>query len=174
VIAGCTIEAYRRDLDDIEEITRLLHRAYAPLLAAGMNYTAATQSDDVTRARLDAAAIAWLAKCNSRTIGTICYYTTRRSETFPGWFRRDDVGIFAQLAVNPSLQRRGLGAQLVRTAERYASEQGKAELACDTAENATHLRRYYADLGYREVATYQWPDANYRSIILSKTLNGVR
>ena len=172
MIAGCTIEPYRPNVDDLAEITALLHGAYAPLLTAGMNYTAATQSADVTRSRLEAAAASWLAKQGTRIIGTICYYTTRRSETFPELFRMPSVGIFAMLAVDPSLQQRGVGAELVKTAEQYAREQGKVEVACDTAENATHLRKYYAYLGYREVGTHQWPDANYRSILFSKRLDG--
>ncbi len=172
MIAGCTIEPYRSNADDVAEITALLHRAYAPLLAAGMNYTAATQSDEVTRSRLEAAAASWLAKQGTRIIGTICYYTARRSETFPELFRKNNVGIFAMLAVDPPLQRLGVGAELVKTAERYAVEHGKTELVCDTAENARDLRRYYANLGYHEVGAHQWPDADYRSIIFSKRLDG--
>ncbi len=167
-----TIEPYDAGSDDIGAITGMLHRAHAPLLAAGMNYTAATQADDVTRGRLQAAARSWLAKSNGEVIGIISYYTERRSATFPAWFRKYDVGIFAQFAVEPSFQKRGIGRELVAIVERYAKEQGKSELACDTAEGATHLRSYYASLGFREVATHQYSDANYSSVILSKTLNG--
>ena len=168
-----TIELYDQREDDIGAITALLHRAYAPLARAGMNYTAATQPDDVTQARLQSAARSWIAKKSRRIVGIISYYTHRRSAMFPDWFRRTEVGIFAQFAVEPSLQQQGIGRELLATVERYAKDHGKSELACDTAEDARHLRQYYARLGFREVAVHRYPDANYRSVILSKALNGV-
>lgn len=166
------IEPYRAGSDEIGAITALLHRAHAPLAAAGMNYLAATQPDDVTEARLASAASSWLAKEGREIIGIITYYSDLRGATAPVWFRRSDVGVFAQFGVEPAFQKRGIGRDLLATVERYAKEHGKSELACDTAEGATHLRDYYARRGFREVATHSYLDANYASVILSKTLNG--
>jgi ribosomal protein S18 acetylase RimI-like enzyme len=167
-----TIEPFDPKADDVGEITELLHRAYAPLLAEGMNYTAATQSESVTKARFESASISWLAKRSGEIVGTISYYAQLRRPILPAWFARDDVGVFAQFSVDPQLQKRGIGRELLGTVERYAVQHGKRELACDTAENATQLRKYYARLGFREIALHRYTDANYDSVILTKSLNG--
>ena len=41
------------DSDSIEELTALLHRAYAKLGKLGLNYTAVDQSPEVTQRRMD-------------------------------------------------------------------------------------------------------------------------
>ena len=77
---------------------------------------------------------------------------------------------FAQFAVEPRLQGTGIGAELPRLAERRATADGKAELACDTATTATDLIAYYGRRGYRPVAEHRWPHAVYSSVVLSKDL----
>jgi hypothetical protein len=55
-------------------------------------------------------------------------------------------------------------------AERRAGTDGKTELCCDTAMDATALLAYYARRGYRPVGMHRWPHAVYTSMILSKNL----
>ncbi len=45
------------------------------------------------------------------------------------------------------------------------------EIACDTAEPAIELIKFYTKRGYREIGYYQWGHAVYRSVILSKVLS---
>jgi hypothetical protein len=59
---------------------------------------------------------------------------------------------------------------LLEEAETWAREQGFAELAVDTAEQATHLIDYYKRRGYCFIETVQWPGKTYRSVVLSKEL----
>ena len=47
--------------------------------------------------------------------------------------------VFHQSGVKPSLQRRGIGTQLIKAAEDHARANGATEIACDTAEGAIHL-----------------------------------
>jgi len=54
--------------------------------------------------------------------------------------------------------------------ESVAKQDGVTELALDTSEKAEHLIRYYTRRGYRFVEHTQWPDVNYRSVIMTKTL----
>jgi hypothetical protein len=54
--------------------------------------------------------------------------------------------------------------------EERAAELGAAELSIDTAEGATQLVSLYERRGYRHVGTARWPQANYRSVLLSKRL----
>lgn len=168
--AEYSIERYRPGVDDLGELTELLHRAYAPLLDAGMNYIAATQSVEITRQRLAAASASWIARANGRIIGTVCYHSRVTHEGRPQWFALEGIGVFAQFAVEPELQKRGIGYELLSAVEQSAIAEGKSELACDTAVPATHLREYYARNGFREVAMHRWPHATYTSVILSKKL----
>ncbi len=108
----------------------------------------------------------------NRIIGTVCYYSRVTHPGHPDWYSSDRVGVFAQFAVDPIVQKRGIGYALLRTVEGEAMREGKFELACDTAETASALRDYYGRYGFREVAIHRWPQATYNSVILSKTLTG--
>lgn len=154
--------------DSLDELTQLLHRAYARLAAMNLRFMATHQSVEVTRERA-AQGECFVATSNGVLCGTILL---RRVETTRGcaWYDRPDVTAFGQFAVDPGLQAKGLGRRLVGLVEARAREMGVAELALDTAEPATHLIEWYARLGYRHVEFADWKHTNYRSVIMSKTL----
>jgi GNAT superfamily N-acetyltransferase len=154
--------------DSFDEITSLLHLAYKPLADAGMRFYASHQSVDVTRKRCTEGEC-WLSFDEGRLVGTISWRRGSPAETAP-WYQNESVGIFGQFAIEPTLQRSGLGTKLLRTVEESARLSGVQELACDTAESAAHLIEYYGGFGFRQVAITQWKVTNYRSVILSKTL----
>ncbi len=150
------------------ELTALLHRAYAPLAAAGMRFLASHQDEAKTRERC-AEGECWVAVEGPRIVGTISW---RPSRGEPGtWYGRPGVASFGQFAVEPELQGRGIGRELIGRVEQRAREEGYAELACDTAEGAAELIALYARLGYRLVGHVQWDVTNYRSVVLSKRLD---
>jgi len=148
----------------------MLHAAYRPLLERGLNYTAATQSVATTEVRIREAGACWVARNESRIAGTIAYYDRRRDHREPHWYGREEVGYFGQFAVDPATQRRGLGSALIALAERQAIEDGKDELACDTAAPAGDLIRFYEKRGFLIVGRHQWPGKTYESVVLSKRL----
>lgn len=154
--------------DPIPALTALLHRAYAPLAAKGLRYSATHQSDDVTRKRI-AQGECFVATSEGAICGTILFRNAGNTRGSP-WNDRSDVSSFGQFAVEPALQRRGLGRRLIALVEDRAIASGARELALDTAEPATHLIAWYAGLGFRFVEYAQWTHTNYRSVILSKTL----
>lgn len=156
--------------ESLDEMTELLHRAYAPLEAAGMNYVAASQSSDITRRRVERASACWVARDDGALVGTIAYYTFAPADRAPVWYSDPSVGHFAQFAVDPKAQRRGIGSALLLVAERHAAGDGKAEIACDTALPATHLIAYYERRGFRRIGRHRWPHALYTSVVLSKRL----
>jgi len=45
------------------------------------------------------------------------------------------------------------------------------ELALDTAETAHHLIEFYKKRNYRYIETIQWNVTNYKSVVLSKSLD---
>ena len=153
--------------DSVEELTELLHRSYAPLAAAGFRYYATHQSAEETRERCERGE-SYVALIDERIVGTVTLYDTH-PEDVP-WYSRPDVGHFGQFGVEPSLQQRGIGRQLLRLVEDRARKLGLRELALDTAEGARHLVEWYEREGYRIVAHHSWNVTNYRSVIMSRTL----
>jgi GNAT superfamily N-acetyltransferase len=154
--------------DSVDELTRLLHRAYAPLGAMGLNYTAVDQTADVTAKRI-AGGQCFVAASDGAVVGTIVVQPTHATNDC-AYFTRQGVAAVHQFGVEPSAQGQGVGRSLLAACEAWATERGYHELAMDTAEPATHLVALYTGLGYRHVDIVQWPGKVYRSVVLSKTL----
>lgn len=165
---GIVVRALRDD-DSFTALTELLHRAYADLAASGLRYLASHQDEATTRRRARAGEC-FIVEHHGRMAGTITFLDAERTDGSP-WYDRADVASFNQFCVDPALRKRGIGAALLDLAEARARETGAAELACDTAEQATHLIEMYGARGYRFVEYVDWrPTTNYRSVVLSKTL----
>jgi len=164
-----------QDGDALDALTALLHRAYAPLSAAGMNFTAATQTAAMTAQRMQGAHT-WVAvQADGALVGTITAAgpfdanAQGWAHALP-WFYRADVAHFHQFAVEPALQGRGIGAALLQAAEAWAGEAGHRAMLLDTAMPATHLRHRYARAGYADIASVQWQGKTYRSVVMVKPL----
>ena len=154
--------------DSIEQLTELLHRAFAPLGKRGMNYSAVDQSPSETAARISTG-LCVVATLHETIVGTVM--VERPDPTSESaWYRRSDVASAHQLGVEPSHQRRGIGTALMGWAESWAVRSGYAEIAVDTAEPATELISFYSSIGYRHIEYAQWHGKRYRSAILSKAL----
>lgn len=150
----------------VPTLTALLHRAYAPLAAAGHRFFASHQSDSDTLQRLSDGE-GWVALLDGQPVATVTFYDCTRTSGC-AWYDRADVACFGQFCVDPPLQGRGIGSSLIDMIERRAHESGAAEIACDTAEGASGLRSFYERRGYRWVGFAQWSVTNYRSVVLSK------
>lgn len=154
--------------DDVAAITALLHAAYAPLAAMGLNYLASHQDDDMTLRRLTQG---WpfIGELGGKLVATITLCGSDPDSPC-NWYRQPHVFTIGQFAVLPSMQKNSMGTQLMQMVEHEASQHGATELALDTSENALHLCRWYQRLGYRFIQHVSWNDTNYRSVVLSKTL----
>jgi GNAT superfamily N-acetyltransferase len=159
---------YLRRNDDIDVITDLLHDAYAPLAAQGMRFAASHQDSVMTRWRM-ARGETIVADDQGTVIGVITLKDAGKTHGSP-FYERADVAGFGQFAVKPEYQGNGVGRTLLELVERRAREQGVAHLALDTSEHAKDLIAFYESKGYRFVEYLQWPDTNYRSVVLSKSL----
>jgi GNAT superfamily N-acetyltransferase len=155
--------------DSLEELTDLLHRAYAGLAAMGFRYVATHQDVEITSRRVTEAEC-YVAELGHRVVGTIAFKDAGTAKGCP-WYDRPDVASFHQFAVEPTLRMRGIGRRLMETAERRAGETGAAEIAIDTAEGASHLIEMYDRRGYRFIEYAQWDTTNYRSVIMSRRLD---
>lgn len=154
--------------DSWEELTGLLHRAYAALGAMGFNYTAVDQPVERTRERASDGEC-YVAVEGKRIVATATFglvETMRR----PPEYARPGMAYFTQFAVEPEFQGTGLGSRLLRHVENKARERRAAEIALDTAEGATHLVRYYASRGYTPAGHVKRAGKSYRSVVLRKPL----
>ena len=165
---GYSIRPFSDD-DSIAALTDLLHRAYKRLLDMGLQYLATLQSEDVTRRRI-AEGQCFVAVLNDRVIGTVTYCFPA---SWPGvpWFNQPGVASVGQFAVEPDLQRHGIGSALLRHVELIAQDEAAEELSLNTAQPAQHLIAYYTKRGYRCVDYTDVTMPRYRSVILSKKLN---
>jgi GNAT superfamily N-acetyltransferase len=164
--------------DSIAALTALLHRAYAPLAAMGLNYTAVDQSVETTAQRV-AGGHCLVAERDGAIVGTVVVQGPRDTDETPGirhcaWYLRRDVAHLHQLGVEPAAQGQGIGRALIGACEHWAREQGVFRaMALDTAMPATHLRQRYAALGYAEVGDVQWAGKRYRTVVMAKPLDGL-
>lgn len=173
-----TIEIDIRPLaarDSLDALTELLHRAYAPLAAQGLNFTAATQTREDT-ARRAAEGQCFVAVWGGRLVGTVTAAGPYDQSSAPWtaaapWLRDRDTAHLHQFAVDPPAQRQGLGRRLVSQCEQWARDRGYRLLALDTAEPATDLCEMYRRLGFIDVGHVQWEGKSYRSVIMRKALD---
>ncbi len=137
--------------DSLETLTELLHRAYRALAEMGFRYWATHQTVEDTQQRI-ASGECYVAVDNDALIGTI-KLTPPEKTGGCRWYARPEVATFHQFAVDPAHQGQGIGSRLLEHVEKRSAELGAAELACDTAEGATHLIDMYIKRGYRKVDT---------------------
>lgn len=157
--------------DSLEALTLLLNRAYAELGALGLNYTAVDQTPEVTAQRIDGGEC-WMARWHGVLVGSVLAKPTDASSDCV-YFRKPGVATLRQLGVDPDFRGQGIGLQLMQCCESWASAQGFAELALDTAKPAKHLVSLYTRLGYMPVGHVQWPGKTYESVVMSKALSKV-
>lgn len=159
-----------QESDSVDEITSLIHRAYRKNADLGFHFIATHQTPQVTRERLDAG-YAYVAELDEKIVGTITLDFP--VETPYGEYTTDHtLALFGQFAVDPSIQKLGLGRQLVEHVEQKAKELGATEICLDTAQEAAHLVGYYQRLGYEIRAEADWrPEVNYKSWVLVKSLS---
>ena len=161
--------------DSLDELTRLLHAAYASLAAQGWNFTAVDQSVEVTRQRL-ADAQAFVAVVDGRVVGTVAIRGPKPpGEAYigdppPPLYTTPGTAILSQLGVHPDCRGLGLGERLMDAAEDWALRQGFNQLALDTAEPASALRRRYERRGYVTVGEVRWQGKTYASVLMCKAL----
>jgi len=157
--------------DSMAELTALLHRAYAPLAAAGFRFWASHQPASDT-ARRAASGECWVGVLETRLVATATLVPPGGTPEVP-WYRQPGIAKLQQFAVEPSLQGCGTGSALLDLIERRARALGACELSLDTAEEAAGLRAFYAARGYRFVGHVDHrPQTNYMSVILSLRLAG--
>lgn len=156
------------DSDSLAHLTAMLHRAYKTHVDRGLRALSGFQPEEVTRKRIVSGECS-VATYLGKVVGTILFKDAPNTAGTP-WFDGPGVASFSQLAVEPEVQGRGIGGVLIARAEERAAATGARELALSTPQPATWLVEMYQRRGYRVVETHHWPETNYTSAIMSKTL----
>lgn len=152
--------------DSYEQLTAMLHRAFARLGLMGLNCTCVDQDVTVTKQRAQGGDC-YVVVSDGELIGTMTLYASDTDSTCQHYHRRN-VATIRQLAIDPAWQNRGIGKSLLAFAENWAATRGYAELALDTPHPATHLVTFYRRQGFRMVDAVRFAGKVYESAILSK------
>src|SRR5438552_10538445 len=155
-----------KETDSISELTELLHRSYKPLADMGLIFLATHQTDAQTKRRIEKGDC-FIIENDGKLIATISLYPNNKSNECLH-FRKEGSAYFGQFAVEPLLQKTGIGSKMMEFIEEYAKEKGYSELALDTSEKALRLIEFYKKRGYGFVHYHQWDIVNYRSVVMSK------
>ncbi|MER6393713.1 GNAT family N-acetyltransferase [Streptomyces sp. NPDC001523] len=165
---SATVQVRRfRNGDSVEQLTLLLHRAYADHAAAGRVFFASYQSPQDTQHRLSQGEC-WIALDGNSVVGTVT--VSAPHATPAGYPAPTGGGSFWQLAVEPSQRGTGLGQQLLALAESRIAALGSTQVVIDTSSQATDLVNWYLRRGYAPIGTWRWDVTNYDSIVLMKNL----
>ncbi|MET7766598.1 GNAT family N-acetyltransferase [Streptomyces sp. NPDC005393] len=156
------------DGDSVEELTFLLHRAYADHAAAGRVFFASYQSPQDTRHRLSKGEC-WVATKGDELVGTGTVSVPHTTPT--GYPAPEGKGSFWQLAVDPSQRGSGLEHRLLTLAEARIATLGSSHAVIDTSAAADDLLAWYRRRRYTPIGTWQWGVINYDSIVLAKNLS---
>ncbi|MFP3549850.1 GNAT family N-acetyltransferase [Paraburkholderia sp. SIMBA_049] len=152
--------------DSYEQLTTMLHRAFARLGMMGLNCTCVDQEVAVTMKRAQSGDC-FVMVSGGKIIGTMTLYASD-SDSLCEHYHRNDVATIRQLAIDPSWQNRGIGKSMLAFAEHWAATRGYAELALDTPYPAAHLVAFYRGQGFRIVDAIRFTGKVYDSAILSK------
>lgn len=155
--------------DSYEELTAMLHRAYAELAGKGLNFTATDQTVETTQRRVESGQT-WVAEFDGRLVGTITLYVGVK-EWQPRYYARPGVAFFGQFGVDPSARGMGIGVMLHQKVTDLAKELGMQRLALDTSDRAHHLIQLYQSWGYAVVDSHEFGGTiNYTSVVMARNL----
>ncbi|MFL9935501.1 GNAT family N-acetyltransferase [Paraburkholderia sp. RL18-103-BIB-C] len=165
-VGSVVLRRFDPSRDSYEQLTTMLHRAFARLGMMGLNCTCVDQDVAVTQRRAQAGDC-FVVVSGGKVIGTMTLYTSD-GESACDHYRRRDVATIRQLAIDPTWQNRGIGKSLLAFAEHWAATRGYVELALDTPCPAAHLVAFYRGQGFRIVDAVRFAGKIYDSAILSK------
>jgi ribosomal protein S18 acetylase RimI-like enzyme len=149
-----TIRAGRKD--DAAEAARLWMRSAEEHTAHDRIYETAPGAEKSMRRFLADVAnsgysFLFVAAAGDRTVGFISGELRQGSPTFlpRTWASVDDV------FVEPEYRNRGMGRALLQSVSDWAQERGADGISLQVAAANARGRKFYEDLGFREISVYQ-------------------
>lgn len=154
-----------------EEITELLHVAYAKNTNKGLEFLAAYQDVDTTIERAKNG-ICLVALKRDKLIGSISVLFYNKLKGRKKWYNEDKTAAFAQLAVHPDNMGDGIGNKLFDTSIKICEEKGVNSVIITTSVKATKLLQWYKKKGFSFIEFNSYRSTNYYSVKLKKTIKG--
>lgn len=145
-----------------EEITELLHQAFAEHYKKGLYYVACNQTVEDTRKRARNA-ICLVALLEGRLVGTILvsiYYKNNKK-----------IGYFNQLGILEETKGHGIGTQLFGEGIKICLNNQVKEIRCDTSEKAKDVIRFHQRNGFQKIKLVSHSATNYYSVVFRYALN---
>lgn len=145
------MEIRRARAEEYDRVADILSAAYAPSgLAPGDDYYEHLR--DVA-GRADGAEV-WVAVDGPDVVGTVTWPPAGSAHREVA---ADDEAEFRMLAVDPSVQGRGVGRALLDEVVNRARAEGFRRVVLSTAPWSTTAHRLYADYGFVHVPERDWP-----------------
>lgn len=150
---------------DVRRIVELLHASYAPHLAAGFNFAAATITEEDVRGMLSLGGTRVLDApgAGAEMLGTVTLIPRGRRTLYLCW-----------LAVAPEHKGQGHGRFLLAMAEAVARWGGARRILLETPESHAWLPGFYTRHGYVNIGRRRHPGRRYVSASFEKVLSPVR
>jgi len=155
--------------DAIDEVTEMLHRAFAPMARLGANCQCVDQSSSTTRERM-ARGDGLVAVADRKIVGTLTLQACDPASTI-AYYRRSGVASLHQFAVDPAYQGGGVGRSMLKVATLWARMRQFGEIALDTPALALDVRSFYAHQGFTRVQVIRVAERGYDSVVMSKRLS---
>lgn len=156
----------RQPEDSIDDLTSMLHRAFAPMGQRGLNCQSIDQTPATTRQRIDRGDC-FVAVADRRIVGTVTLQAPDASAAIR-CYRDPEVASIHQLAVDPDYQSAGIGHSLLQTAVIWARTRRYAEIALDTPAPLHLLRDYYVRQGFKFAGLVWLAGRTYQSAVMTK------
>jgi predicted N-acetyltransferase YhbS len=148
-------------IEEADQVARIINAAFEverPFRLRGER----TSTEDIRKLMLTGNTF-FVAEQDRRIVGAVYVRITGHT------------GYFGMLAVDPTLQRSGIGRALREHAEAFCKQHGCTEMTLTTGDFRTELLPYYSRAGYRIVSTEpgsaEWSMRNeFRIVHMTKPL----
>lgn len=133
--------------DDFDALLEIRDRVAVDLLERGFQWNPSA----LTYEHLDGwtrAGALWVGDVRGTVVGSVAVWLY---DPVGWWPRADLAGYVRDLMIDPSYRHQGLGAHLLRWAERYISGLGRNRVRLDCDASNKRLWRYYTEAGYGHV-----------------------
>ncbi len=146
-----------------EEITELLHTAFAKRVNQGMRFRAASQDVQTTIEKVGDG-ICLVALLDNKLVGTITVIYRKVDSKNKKWYHNNSYCYADQLAVHPAYQKKGIAEKLRAERLKICFEKKVDACILDTSIKAKSLVKLHIDSGFQKVELLSSPHTNYYSV----------
>ena len=152
-----------------------MNSAYRDPQGRGLNFTAATQDVETTRARV-AGGACWVIEHEGVIAATLTMSVPPPNDiqALTAAARKPATGWIGQIAVGPKLRGSGVARALFDAACEWARASGVTSVGLDAAVPAEHLAVMYARWGFSPVEVIRFEGKTYDSVVMMIELDPAR